>query len=324
MKMGLEITPGLVSVIIPCYNAAKTLPDTVESVFKQTYQHWEIIIVNDGSTDGSAKLMKKLSAFPRINVVHTPNSGVSEARNTGCKNANGEYLAFLDADDIWHPEKLSAQIEFFKANESVGVCFSKVCFTNNAGESLNQFSFVPKKPLSAFSLLVENHLCTSSNIMCRSQAFWETGFFKPGMNYAEDQEWLLRMALINRWQIAGIPQVLVNYRTQTNSLSSSLDKMEQGWQSLVQSVTEYAPEFIARHYREAQAIYLRYLARRALRQGEFAEIGLRFFKRALSSDWTILISSPWRSFATLAGLLCWRLAPVDYTARLFQISNKAG
>jgi glycosyltransferase involved in cell wall biosynthesis len=312
---------GLISVIIPCYNAEQTLSETVDCVLRQTYKKWEIIIVNDGSTDSSPQLAEKLTAFGNIKVIHTPNRGVSNARNTGAENAKGEFLAFLDADDVWQPEKLQLQINYFSKQPLLGVCFSKVRFTSQSGKSLNQYSLVPKKPLNAYSLLVENHLCTSSNIMCRKQVFLETTGFDPSMNYAEDQEWLLRVALNKRWLIAGVPEVLLDYRTQTGSLSSSLYKMEQGWQALIQKVKGYDPDFVDQHYLRAQATYLRYLARRALRQGEPAQLGLNYMKRALLSDWTILIISPWRSLATLTALVFWLIAPSKHTAQLFQISK---
>ena len=315
---------GLISVVIPCYNAAQTLTQTVQSVCQQTYTNWELIIVNDGSTDNSGQVADYLANTTNVFVIHTANQGVSCARNTGAQHAHGEYLAFLDADDIWYPEKLQKQFDYFVTHPELGVCFSKVQFTSPTGDALNQYSSAPTDPLNAFALLVENPLCTSSNIMCRKQAFLDTGHFEPGMNYAEDQEWLLRMVLKTNWQIVGLPIVLMDYRTQVGSLSSSLEKMEQGWQLLVQKVTDYAPEFIQQHYTQAQAIYLRYLARRALRQGEPAATGLTYMKRALCADWTLCIKSPWRSIATLMGLFCWYIAPTQSTAQLFRIAKKTG
>lgn len=301
-----------VSVLIPCYNAEKTLLETVQSVQSQSYSDWEIIIVDDGSTDSSYQLANKLALQHNTQVIHTQNQGVSAARNLAACFAKGEYLAFLDADDIWHRDKLKKQLEFFKQNKKLGVCFSKVRFTNSSGKSLNQYSRVPKRPLSAIDLLVENHLCTSSNIMCLKQVFTESNGFDTSMSYAEDQEWLIRIALNNQWDIAGIPIVLIDYRTQTNSLSSSLEKMEHGWHTLINKVSLYAPAFIRIHYHRALAIYLRYLARRALRQGEPAAIGLHYIKRAIQSDWPILLLSPWRSFATLFALLfCWGIPAIN-------------
>lgn len=312
---------ALVSVIIPCYNAEKTLQQTVASVQQQVYQNWEIIIINDGSTDRSGELANKLAKQHNIRVIHTKNQGVSKARNSAVEIAHGKYLAFLDADDLWHPGKLSKQLHAFQLNNQLGVCFSKVRFISSSGQTLNQYSSVPAKALSAFGLLYENHLCTSSNIMCRKQVFIEIGGFDTTMSYAEDQEWLLRVALKNHWQVAGINDVLIDYRTQTDSLSSSLTKMEQGWETLIRKVSTYAPEFIQQNYDRSQAVYLRYLARRALRQGEPASVGLSYIKRALQADWRIIFVSPWRSLATLLGLVCWGLSPSVYTARIFQISQ---
>jgi len=312
----------LVSVIIPCYNAEKTLSETVQSVQRQSFTRWEIIIVNDGSTDSSAQLANQLATQQCIQVIHTPNRGVSAARNLGEKIARGKYLAFLDADDIWHVNKLQTQVDFFNQNSKLGVCYSRVRFTSPSGKSLHQYSAIPKKPLTAYDLLVENHLCTSSNIMCLKQLFNESAGFDTSMNYAEDQEWLIRIALDDKWDIAGVAEVLMDYRTQTNSLSSSLDKMEQGWQTLTKKVAIYAPSFIVDHFHTAQAIYLRYLARRALRQGDPALIGLNYIKRAIKSDWQVFIISPKRSFATLFALLFWWCLPIPLTAQLLHINKQ--
>jgi len=305
MSLNNSIETPLISVIIPCFNAENTLWETVQSVQLQSYKNSEIIIINDGSTDKSAELAEQLAKEKRIHVIHKPNGGVSTARNCGVNAAKGEYIAFLDADDIWHKDKLQAQLHFLKQNKSIGVCYSRVRFTSPSGKSLHQYSAIPNKPLTAVDLLVENHLCTSSNIMCRKQIFIDSGGFDTSMSYAEDQEWLIRVALKTQWKIAGVSEVLLDYRTQTNSLSSSLNKMEQGWQTLIKKIACYEPEFINNHYQKAQAVYLRYLARRALRQGEPAITGLKYLYRAIKSDIYIVIRSPWRSFATLMGLLFW-------------------
>lgn len=318
---GIQKSP-LVSVIIPCYNSADTLLETIQSVQRQSFTDWEIIIVNDGSRDHSVQLVNQLALETNITVIHQSNSGVSSARNKGVQAAQGEYLAFLDADDIWHEQKLKIQVNCFEQHQNIGICYSKVRFTSPSGKSLEQYSAVSKKPLTAIDLLLENHLCTSSNIMCRKRVFIENGGFDSSMNYAEDQEWLVRVALNGQWDITGVDDVLLDYRTQTDSLSSSLEKMEQGWQTLTHKIHNYAPQFINSHYHRAQAIYLRYLARRALRQGEPALIGLQFIKRAIASDWRIFILSPRRSFGTLAGLLCWWSLPTNYAAHILHINKQ--
>jgi len=325
MKTQTSHKKPLISVIIPCYNSADTLAVTVKSVQQQSYRPLEVIIINDGSTDSSSTLADHLAASAsNIKVLHIPNGGVSAARNLGAEVAQGEYLAFLDADDVWYPEKLTKQLAFFKQRKNLGVCYAKVRFTSQAGESLQQYSSVAKKCLTAKDLLIENQLCTSSNIMCRKAVFQQIGGFDTRMNYAEDQEWLIRVALSQHWQISGVNEVLLDYRTQSNSLSSSLRKMELGWQMLVTKIQSYAPEFIDSSYAYAQAVYLRYLARRSLRQGEPASTGLRYIIRALQSDWHILIKSPWRSGATLLGLLCWYVLPNRFSKQLLHIDTQLG
>src|SRR5688500_17587486 len=95
----------LTSIIIPAYNAASYLPDSVGSVIAQTYPHWELIIVNDGSTDNTLQVLESFTD-PRIRCIHQANSGVSTARNNGIENAKGHYICFLDADDAWEKDNL--------------------------------------------------------------------------------------------------------------------------------------------------------------------------------------------------------------------------
>lgn len=307
----------LFSVVIPCYNAQHTLRETVQSVLAQTLADWELLIVDDGSCDASLELIAELAAADsRILVLTSGHAGVSHARNQGILSSNGRYLAFLDADDVWHPEKLARHAEHLARRPDVGVSFGRVQFMSPAGRRLPQFSAVPAAGLSPFSLLTENHVSTSSNIVARRELFEALGGFQQDMSFAEDQEWLLRVALDGRWQVAGIGQTLVYYRTSAGSLSSSLERMEQGWLALLDKTAAHAPAFVARNRRKAQAIYLRYLARRALRQGEPAAVGLGYLRRAWSASPFALLGQPRRSLATLAGLLAWRCVP-SWAGRLF-------
>ena len=115
-----------VSVIIPIYNAEKFISGTIESVIAQTYQDWEIIAVDDGSTDKTPEILtkykKKLSS--NLQVITQENSGVSIARNKGIPAARGEYIAFLDHDDLWTPEKLEKQVKLLDSNKELGLVYS--------------------------------------------------------------------------------------------------------------------------------------------------------------------------------------------------------
>jgi len=307
----------LFSVIIPCYNAQSTLLATVRSVQAQTLSDWELIIVDDGSTDDSLSIIQNLvTQDERIQLQRNAHQGVSCARNTGIRMASGAYLAFLDADDLWHPEKLARHAEHFQRCPTVGVSFARVRFMTPAGQPLPQVSAVPQRGLDAFSLLTENHISTSSNIVARRELFSALGGFHPGMSFAEDQEWLFGVAVDGTWSIKGIDQTLVYYRTSPGSLSSDLARMEAGWREMLAVAGRYAPDFLQQHQTKAQAIYLRYLARRALRQGVPAEIGLIYLRRAWQSSALSLLRQPRRSLLTLLGLLAWYLMP-GFTDRYF-------
>lgn len=112
-----------VSVVIPCYNAEKYLRQAIDSVFAQTYSNLELIVVNDGSTDKSGAILA--SYGDRIRVIHQQNQGLSAARNVGIASALGEYVAFLDADDYWQPDKLRQQIAVMEANPNLALCHTQ-------------------------------------------------------------------------------------------------------------------------------------------------------------------------------------------------------
>ena len=150
-----------VSVVIPAYNAEKTLEKAVQSILDQTVQVETIIIVNDGSKDRTQEiadnLKEKAQSFndsPEIKVISIENSGASHARNVGIKEAKTEYIAFLDSDDSWHPEKIEKQLQVFEANtDAVLVSTSSTVKTKFSGRT---------KIISYWHLLIRNHVITSS------------------------------------------------------------------------------------------------------------------------------------------------------------------
>ena len=122
------MTDSLVSIITPCYNGEKYVAHTIRSVLAQTYENWELIIVDDGSTDGSASIIRSFAQTDsRIRFIRQENAGSAAARNAGIRAARGRFLALLDADDVWEPEFLAEQLEFMKAKNAVCVCCAYRC-----------------------------------------------------------------------------------------------------------------------------------------------------------------------------------------------------
>jgi teichuronic acid biosynthesis glycosyltransferase TuaG len=117
------MTKDLVSIITPCYNGEKFISETIESVLRQTYPAWEMLIVDDGSRDRSADIIRSWAdKDPRIQYIYQKNAGSAAARNHGIRKADGQYLALLDADDVWCPEFLEEQIQFMKEKHALCVC----------------------------------------------------------------------------------------------------------------------------------------------------------------------------------------------------------
>ncbi len=291
-----------VSIIIPAYNAAAVLPEAIASVQSQTFTDWDLWIMDDGSTDDTAAVVHPFLGDRRIQFCQQSNQGVSVTRNRGVAQSQGEIIAFLDADDQWHPDKLKTHLKHLATHANVGVSFSAVEILTAAGAATGQTSSAPLTGLQPQQLLSENPTTTTSSWVLRRTVWEQVGGFCPDMSYSEDLEWLLRVRCTTRWQVAGLPQPLTRYRTSGGGLSADLYRMEAGWQTVVEHVQTYAPNLVAQHFSYAQAIHLRYLARRAFRLRAAPQIGLDFMQRALQSDWRILTAEPRRSLLTLAAV----------------------
>ncbi|MEO0973739.1 MAG: glycosyltransferase [Pseudomonadota bacterium] len=268
-----------VSVIIPAYNAGATLAETIATVTKQDYPDWELIIVDDGSTDDTLLIASEEARHDeRIRVVSSPNGGPSRARNVGLTHAQGEMIAFLDADDRWSHDKLSTHVGFLRARPEVDLSFASVCFFNDDPTRGRHRSRFPKGRLTLAQVLGENPACTSSNIFVRRSFITRLGAFNESLRHAEDHELLLR-AVLSGAHVEGIHCELVAYRTSPIGASADLLAMLEGWRQIMQS------QAIARdELSRALAVYYRYLARHALRTNQPPEVALRYIKQALESS----------------------------------------
>lgn len=159
-----------VSVIIPVYGVEKYIAATVQSVLDQTYTNFEILIIDDASPDKSVEICQKFTD-PRIKIIHQANRGLAGARNTGIRHAQGEYLAFLDGDDLWLPQKLEKQIAHLENSPAVGVSFSRSAFINEVGKSLGTYQMPKLKGITTPYLLCRNPVGNGSAPVVRSEVF---------------------------------------------------------------------------------------------------------------------------------------------------------
>lgn len=180
-----------VSVIIPAYNQGHYLGEAVRSVLDQTYQDFEIIIVDDGSTDNTADVAKSFSD-PRVRYFHQKNGGLSAARNTGIRNATGEYITYLDSDDLFLPEKFSLLVTKLESEPELGFVAGQAILIDENGQSLDLI-FDKQIPRDPAQLLLHNPLHVGS-VMVRREWQARVGFFDETLRSYEDWDMWLRLA----------------------------------------------------------------------------------------------------------------------------------
>lgn len=192
--MSTTATTPLVSVIMPVYNCDRYISQAVESILAQTYQSYEIIVIDDGSTDNTRLALQPY--FEAIRYVYQENQGVSVARNHGISLARGELIAFLDADDFFLPDKLAAQVGVFDAQPNLGIVHSGWRRVNQQGDTINDetpWDYVPKLDLEGW--LRWKPIGTMGTLMFRRDWLQRVGSFEPGLGQAEDVDLVLRLAL---------------------------------------------------------------------------------------------------------------------------------
>jgi glycosyltransferase involved in cell wall biosynthesis len=208
-----------VSVVIPCYNQGAFVDETINSVLAQTWQDFEIIIVNDGSTDSfTVKHLQQLN-FPKTQVLHTDNQGLSSARNNGIREAQGEYILPLDADDRIGPTYLEQAVRLLDADPELGIVYCKARFFGDRNSEWQ----LPEYSLE--EMLLNNIIfCTS---FFRRADWEEVGGFDPAMIYGwEDYDFWL--SLIERGRLVKrIPEILFYYRIRSNSMLRSKEKKQK-------------------------------------------------------------------------------------------------
>jgi glycosyltransferase involved in cell wall biosynthesis len=226
------------SVIIPVYNAEETILETIRSVQNQSSSDLEIIIIDDGSTDRTLHLLQELKDS-RIKIFSFENCERSVARNRGIKIASGDYITFIDADDLWTHDKIELQIKALENNPKAGVAYSWTSFIDEIGNFL--FS---AKPYSfegdVYSkILVNNFTICGSNILVRKGVIEAAGDFDPLLNIGED--WDLNIRLAEQCHYVVVPKYQILYRRSLRSTSCKIDAMEKGTIQVINKAFKSAP-----------------------------------------------------------------------------------
>jgi glycosyltransferase involved in cell wall biosynthesis len=284
------MTTPTVSVIIPAFNQGRYLGAAIESALAQTYRDFEILVIDDGSTDNTPAVARQYGDC--IRYFRQANQGLGGARNTGIRAARGAYLALLDSDDIWLPGFLETMVQLAARAPAAAVLFSRADYIDADGRALPQVSEVKTAPGGwLYELLVRADFIIPSTVVMLRSAVLEAGLFDErtsAIHGAEDWDLWLRLAPAHPF--IGFSQSLVHYRLHSSSLSADFAKMQQAVRAVVAKhfgPEDGVPEAWPRMKRLAYGgVYRHSACSEVLRQGDWST-GQRFVRRAMEIDPTL-------------------------------------
>ena len=251
----------VISVIIPVYNGEKTIRETVTSVLNQTFSDLELIIINDGSTDSTLDIVNSIND-PRLKVFSYPKTNQSASRNRGISHARGEYIAFIDADDLWTPDKIEAQYQALQDNPESAVAYSWTDCIDESSQFLRPGSHKTVNGDVYPYLLVVNFLENGSNPLIHRESFAEVGGFDQSLLGGQDRDLYIRLAA--HYHFVAVPLVQVFYRMSPNSISSQILRQEKQCVAVIEKAFLQAPPSLQHLKKQSLAKIYKYFIDRAL------------------------------------------------------------
>jgi glycosyltransferase involved in cell wall biosynthesis len=242
----------LVSVIMNCFNGERYLREAMDSVYSQTYPNWEIIFWDNASTDASGEIVR--SYDDRIRYFRgTETIPLGAARNLALEQARGEFIAFLDCDDVWLPDKLEKQLPLF-SDAKVGIVFCDTMYFNDKGEQQRLYSRKKYYTGSCFDkLLVDNFLSLPSVVIRRASLIEQKEWFDLRFSMNEECDLFIRISF--NWHLAMVPEPLAKWRLHSASLSSRRKAgFADEYEDMLVKYQDYFPDFNARFAREIRTL----------------------------------------------------------------------
>jgi len=278
---------GLVSVIIPAYNDAATVERTISSALNQTYSNLEVLVVDDGSTDETALLVQRMADVdPRIKLLQKANGGLASARNHGIAHAGGEFIAPIDADDLWHAEKIKKQVAVMRdRGDRVGLVY---CWSRAIDEQDRVLWDVAPCSLrgNVYAALIIRNFLPSGAPLVRRRCVERVGGYDAtlpsrGATCCEDLKFNLDIA--ERFDFDLVPEFLFSYRVRAGSMSTNIDAMLRSRKVVIEEVRARHPELPDKLFRWASGHQHREFGLTYLSDGRLL-IGARLLLRALRED----------------------------------------
>ncbi len=300
----------LASIIVPAFNVEATLAETLASLLGQSFDDFEVLVVDDGSSDSTLEVADQFSDDARLRVISQPNRGLAGARNSGIAAAQAEYIGFCDADDLWMTGKLAAHVEQLRDQPGTGISYSGSALINGNSALIGQTQRPRLAGVTCAHMFKRNPVGNGSAAVLRRKALRDIAWrpdheserdwcFDETFRQSEDIECWLRLMLTTDWDARGVPGLLTRYRISSGGLSAATDRQLIAWERMVVKLQTLDPEFFRRHTPAARAYQLRYLSRRAVQDLDAS--GAWAFTRAwLASSLRPLVEEPLKSVVTLA------------------------
>ena len=272
------------SVVITCFNYGQYLDDCITSVLNQTYRDFEIIVVDDGSTDNTPEIMKRYVGLANVRYIRQENTGQANAKNRGIWESKGKYIAFLDADDKWDPRKLEKQVPLF-FNDLVGVVFSGFTYMNAQGENLDETRngewLLPRRGRVTDFLLVDNFVPFSTSVV-RRESLDKCGVFDESLKMGID--WDLWLRLSTEFEFDYVDEPLVVYRKgHSNQMSRNLEERQRCADRILEKFLNQFPETVSSRTVK-KAFYHTYCNRGYYYSPRDRVKAVQFFAKAIKTD----------------------------------------
>jgi glycosyltransferase involved in cell wall biosynthesis len=288
-----------VSVIVPAYNAMVYLPQTIDSVLSQTFTDFELLVINDGSSDQIIEWFSQVRDS-RIKLISQENQGVANARNTGILSAKGEYIAFLDADDIWGKTKLEKQVSCLDKNPSAGLVYTWTQLIDATGNLL-KFSVMHQEEGYIWKkIVIQDVVGSGSCAMVRATCFQQMGLFDQNVAIAADFDMWIRIAAV--YKFAVVKEYLVFYRQHLTNASKDRQQMIKIHAQVIEKNFKNIPMELLYLRKRAYANLYRYQSWIALENGDYQGAKLLFRHATLHNQIWYLFPNYLRLFLAIGEL----------------------
>lgn len=271
------------SIIIPAFNSEKTIRETIDSVLNQSFDDFEIIVINDGSQDATLEVTASI-VDSRLKIFSYSNAGVSASRNRGLSHACGDYIAFLDADDLWTPNKLECQLNALQEHPEAAVAYSWTNWIDASGKFLRPGGHITENGNVYRQLLLRDFIESGSNPLIRKKALIKVGGFNEALSTAADWDMWLRLAAY--YEFVAIPSPQILYRVSSQSMSTNVWKMEAESLQVIECAFNQRSESLSLK-RQVLGQRYQYLTLKALEDSPDRYRGItaaRFFKKAVYNN----------------------------------------